>query len=136
MNSEGLLKLADLLEADAKNKRGVKFDLYTWGHFRTSKVPKNPVTCGTTACAMGLAAISGKFSSDGLRYKKSDERHIYISFRNQIGGIDSAVALFGISNEQAQFLFLPRSYEGGSRRGAAGERRVAKRIRELVAANG
>ena len=56
MNKKRLLKLADLLEADAKNKKGIKFDYWATANLAD---PKEPISCGTSACAMGLAALSG-----------------------------------------------------------------------------
>src|SRR4051812_18831228 len=76
-----LLKLADLLEADAKNKKGVKFDLEViaqrsvpntdvYGFEDSDFLPDDtvPIDCGTTACAFGLAALSGVFRRQGLSY--------------------------------------------------------------------
>ena len=65
MNKRRLLKLADLLEADAENKTGVQFDLKGWGHSHDDDTPV-AVSCGTTACAMGLAVLSGAFADAGL----------------------------------------------------------------------
>ena len=67
MQKRRLLKLAAMLQADAKNKKGIQFDIGTVGRpstdiftpFDASK--PIPLDCGTTACAMGLAVISGEF---------------------------------------------------------------------------
>jgi len=69
MNKRRLLKLADLLEADAKNKKGVKFDLGTWGNLNEGTPEEEVISCGTTACAAGLAAMSGAFKKEGLGYR-------------------------------------------------------------------
>jgi hypothetical protein len=62
VNKKRLLKLADLLEADAKNRKGIKFDLGTVamssaedGNFIKGELEPS-VSCNTVACAMGLAA--------------------------------------------------------------------------------
>ena len=45
MNKKRLLKLADLLEADANNPKGIKFDMGTWGD---GKGEVADVSCRTT----------------------------------------------------------------------------------------
>lgn len=138
MNKRRLLKLADLLEADAANKRGVKFDIGTWGC--SSDVIPAP-DCGTTACAMGLAALSGAFRRAGLEGRWAGdalgEKRLEITFKGRGSPRAAAMCVFEISNEDASFLFMPSAYEGyglGSLpSGAKGERIVAKRIRDFVA---
>lgn len=140
MKEKRLLKLADLLDEDAKHKKGAKFDIGEWG---TVTDLENPMSCGTTACAMGLAAISGKFKRAGLaakyvmHYEEKSTTYYAIRFLwdgDQLGGIDAAVNLFGISIDQAQYLFgnsvdmvLPNDGEGGK-----AERQLAKIIRKFV----
>lgn len=138
MNKRRLLKLAALLEADARRKNGVKFDLQTVG-----SVPdraKNGVVkmnCGTQACAMGLAAISGAFKRAGLGYHFDDDilgsRYICTAMFGQYCPYDqAAVRLFDIQPHEAIFLFSANSYPKTRLKGAAAERFVAKRIRDLV----
>lgn len=144
-----LLKLADLLTADAKRKNGVKFNLSSWGDVSD---PENAMSCGTQACAFGLAALSGAFKRAGLDYELGDVKRNYgvpdgngnptefqeIEFRwkghtkgmNYIAG-----QLFGLTENEADELF------GGTpgphcqtTRGAEAERAVAKRIKALVKA--
>lgn len=139
MNKKRLLKLADLLEADAKNKKGIKFDIYTLG--RASQYWDDngdriefdaAIDCGTIACAMGLAAISGEFKRAGLSYR-IDDQHIVTTFKGRKMEFDlAAKRLFDISLREAEFLFTPAPYPENKREGAAGERFVAKRIRDLV----
>lgn len=133
MNKKRLLRLADLLEADAKNKKGVKFDLGTWGRSTDEDVPAI-VSCGTTACAMGLAAISGRFKRAGLFNKYGDGSwSILPAMKSGALGLDAAVELFDIRTRDAEFLFLENEYPRGKTEGAIGERFVAKRIRKFVA---
>lgn len=134
MNKRRLLKLADLLEADAKNRRGIQFHFSEWG---TVRKPKKPLSCGTTACAMGLAALSGAFKRQGLRYSIDQSySEIDICFRVKdgtmlYGGINAAMELFDISEDHATWLFT--SHNGLSdTTGADGERAVASRIREYA----
>lgn len=132
-----LLRLARLLEADAKSRRGIKFDLDTFG-WSDKKTPS--VGCGTTACALGLAALSGAFKNQGLtaEFDKnifSDTIHVRPSI--EVDGVQfeefaAAEQLFSITNDESQFLFSP-DYYGTNQTGAKGERFVAKRIRDFVA---
>lgn len=141
MEKERLLKLADLLDRDAKNKKGIKFDLGYWGYRdaakRTTKPKRIAVDCGTTACAIGLACISGAFKSDGLTFKLvSKDNGGGNNFVPLYGGHDSFSAVqefFGITMFDAHYLFSDTSYDPKERRGAVGERAVAKRIREFAA---
>lgn len=135
-----LLKLADLLEEDANNKKGIKFDMETWGESKW----KPDMSCNTKACALGLAALSGRFRSSGLRYKIHDYwdevgagNSIDIGMRCDDGTVDfdetnAACVLFNITEEQADFLFIdPAGVVGFN--GARGERKMAKLIRKFVA---
>ncbi len=141
MNKRRLMKLADLLEADAKNKKGVKFNLCTVvtpsrGLSLDSK--EVPVSCGTQACAMGLAAISGAFKRAGLFYR-IDAGLKMLFVETTMNGLvteydDAAAELFDITVDEAGFLFSPNYYPRRlPKTGARGERIVAKRIRDFVA---
>jgi hypothetical protein len=138
-----LLKLADLLMADAKRKNGIKFDLGNWGDVSD---PENILSCGTTACAFGLAALSGAFKRVGLGYELDYPKRDYTNSRDfqEIAfrwkgrprtTTSIAMELFGLTESESDALF------GGSpgpdcsvSRGAEAERAVAKRIRKLVKA--
>ena len=139
MNKRRLLKLADLLEADAKNKNGVKFDLGGWGHSIGREAPVS-VSCGTTACAMGLAVLSGAFEKDGLRNNFGPEARSIVPEliatgrrRKRLCGFEAVDALFDLTDKQSSWLFIDESYPPSKRAGARGERAVAKRIRAFVA---
>ena len=138
MNKRRLLKLADLLEADAKNKNGIKFDLGTWGcTFDNTGVS---YSCGTTACAIGLAVVSGAFKRAGLtnynpNYNPRDiTRSSILPVFNGKTGFFATAELFAISEDEAQFLFSDEYYGSAVTVGARGERNVARRIRKFVAA--
>ena len=131
MNKKRLLKLADLLIEDARNKKGIKFDMGTWGRAQEDDV----MSCGTTACAMGLAAISEKFKRAGLVYKNRNGA-IIIGIKSKSGritwgGFTAAQRLFGITESEADWLFTDSDYE--EYHGAPLEREVARRIRRVVA---
>jgi hypothetical protein len=121
MNKKRLLKLADLLEADAKNKKGVRFDLTAWAQKQDADEPtyfnayafspgeKISVNCGTAACAWGLAAISGVFKRQGVEYKIYNSGFLVPTFDGK-DEIDAATAFFDINTDQAWFLFDPGEY--------------------------
>lgn len=149
MNKRRLLKLADLLEADASNRKGLKFDLGVVAEPSDLKSKAPAVDCGTTACAMGLAAVSKVFKRAGLGFKvgQYDEAevdfgstgtwYLKVTMHGEICGYDdAAVALFDISVTEADFLFNPSSYVAPTPRGAKGERIVARRIRKFVEKDG
>ena len=142
MNSERLLKLADLLEKDAKAKKGIKFDIGVWG-FNKKKTKKLPVSCGTTACAVGLACLSGVFAAEGLTYKVARETYpghgtgyfIDPVFGGE-RGFEAAANFFGLEERTTRKLFSPHYYnKGKGTKGAKGEREVALRIRHFVLFN-
>lgn len=165
MHTDRLLKLADLLERDAKNPAGLKFDLGTWAApskdfekyrvvafsadflgleddsepaYRTD-VPVSPdklpkVACGTTACALGLAMLSGEFAEWGLGGSAtidSGSVQLHPSCNGE-DGFDAGAELFGISSHDSEYLFDPASYENTPQE-AEGELFVAQRIRDFAA---
>jgi hypothetical protein len=146
MNKRRLLKLADLLNADASNRKGLKFDLDYVGTSAQSiedtvAVPKDykpGLDCGTAGCALGLAALSGAFKRPtqdcaGLYFKASDSG-IELTV-NGVPGFwfeEAGAQAFDIMRAESKFLFSPEYYDG-PQKGAKGERRVAKRIRDFVA---
>jgi hypothetical protein len=134
-----LRRLIKLLEADAKNKQGVQFDLSTVGRpsdfdqkaFSGKKVI--PLNCGTTACAMGLAAISGSFKKEGLSFMVGTNSYIFPRWkRREVDYDDAAVKLFGISLTEAHYLFAPWAYPYSKRIGATAEKHVIKRIKKIL----
>jgi hypothetical protein len=144
MKAQRLLKLADLLEQDAKNKKGVKFDLHSWGQV-TDK--DEPLSCGTVCCAVGLAAVSGVFKRAGLGYRltgdwSGNKTLIDVTYKGRCrstaiasGSFVSAMKFFDLTQREASYLFVEASYHEDDivTTHAAGERAVAKRIRQFVA---
>lgn len=143
-----LVRLAALLERDADNETGVKFDLSTWGApsddgqqlYRDGKPKEVKVDCGTTACAFGLAAISGEFKAEGLTYEFVPVTSVggyalvptIMDGGRPRSGFSAAQALFGIEYAAAEYLFDTVAYDEVPQ-GAEGERLVASRIRDFVA---
>lgn len=132
MNKRRLLKLADLLEADAKNKKGIKFDLETWGYANNDDDAPVSHSCGTTACAVGLAVVSGAFKRSGLKNYFEGGSSICPEFEGK-NEWPAVRAFFGLSFGEDEFLFSDHRYPVGKTIGAIGERYVAKRIRDFVA---
>lgn len=129
-----IIKLAELLEKDARKKKGISYNQTTFGRIGD---PDNVLSCGTQACALGLAALSGAFKRAGLGYKIIPNNygiHYGINFTwksKAAEPITAAMKTFGITHEEAQILF------GGSSGsavhvGAVAERSVAKRLRNFV----
>jgi hypothetical protein len=133
-----LLKLADLLEADANNPHGVRFNLGTW--ITTSKGSAPEMSCGTQACAMGLAAISGIFKDEGLTYRRfAGSQLIPVLTKNGdfFEGFVAATNLFEFPDNgpwpsYSSLLFDPEYYPTEGKAGREAELKVADRIRKLV----
>lgn len=160
---ERLLKLAALLRADAANPEGAQFDLSYWAapsskvgpygnggtwaastlglydmiskSYATVKSELLPaMSCGTTACAMGLAMISKQFEEFGLTgsaYQRGDGSVVLVPSCGGETGFEAARLLFGIDENSAQYLFDPDHYRDTPRE-AEGEIFVAERIEDFV----
>ena len=77
MKKQRLLKLAALLEEDAGNPKGMKFDLGYWAapaNLGDSDLSKKDfsVDCGTVGCAVGLACLSGAFRRRQRKGKRAE----------------------------------------------------------------
>lgn len=141
-----LLKLAGLLEKDAKNKKGVKFDLGTWAkpanadyleqYTTRANVTPSP-DCGTAACAVGLACISGAFAREGLTIAPRrwdggmQVGYIAVPAFGRLRDFPAVRAFFDLDKHQSRWLFMSQFYRAST--GARAERAVAKRIRDFVA---
>jgi hypothetical protein len=127
-----LLKLADLLEKDAKNKKGIKFDLSYWAkpaknigkNMSFSSTATIPMNCGTAACAVGLAVISGIFKRQGFSY--TFERYLnywsdpgnkiweydFVPKFRRYSEMEAACKFFSIDWDNGYWLFMEESYSG------------------------
>lgn len=145
MHKKRLLKLADLMDAvaDRDPKAGPKFDIATWGKTKTNSegladFDKHPVlSCGTAACILGEAALSGAFKRQGLKYDVNVFGHITVRLGADCG-FEAAQSLFGITSEEADAIFSDSELYGPDRmpRGKRGARKAAKVIREFVERGG
>lgn len=140
MNEDRLLKLAELLEADADSPKGVKFDLALWGCRDDLSDRTRPrsikVDCGTTACAIGFACISNVFEEEGfagkLVTKNTGSGNNVIPQFDGREGMGAVTEFFGIDYSEAMNLFDNYAYERHERSGKAGKLAVSRRIRGLV----
>jgi hypothetical protein len=132
MDKQRLLKLADLLEADAARSDGVKFNLHDV--VRVGRRPENGIVkpdCGTYACAMGLAAISGAFEDEGLGYRFGVFGFDVTLWGEPKPWANAASKFFDLAMHEVDFLFTPASYQHTT--GAEAERMVASRVRDMAA---
>lgn len=129
MNIERLNLLAKHLCADASNPTGVKFDMGCWMEVDSfTSAPKQ--SCGTTACAFGLATLIPEFQAQGLNIQKGS-----ITFSPEFSGLtgfSAARLFFDLTMEETYLLFSPDSYPRDRQNGAAAERYVAQRIHRLT----
>jgi len=149
MRTDLMLRGAALLEADAANPNGVKFNLATWAADsrvdfeiiffdgeREYKFPENEpvaVNCGTQACAFGLFAISGAFKKEGLDYVLLDglvTPKLTLAAGTIFLGWEAVYQLFDITEQESMHLFSSVAYN--KQKGATAELEVAKRMREMV----
>lgn len=114
MNKPALLKLAQLLRKPLP--KGVdRFDMRTW---------MSPTSCGTAACACGIAANDPWFIKRGFRLDLGEFGQI--PHFGLMQGITAAAAFFRILPSAAAHLFIKDSYKRGSRLD------VARRIEGFV----
>ena len=142
VGKDRLTRLVKLLRANADNPKGVKFDMssWTWGSTQLDQDRNIPLDCRTSACAFGLAALSGEFRADGLEATVYLSGSVEVTFSpngEPLEGFGAAAAFFEINNGMAQYLFDPEAYaEDVPIVGAQGERYVAARIEQFVNSDG
>jgi len=91
--------------------------------------------CGTSACAFGLAALSGEFADDGLTCEKLamlQGRYIISPVYNNLSGMTAAARFFDITLNEAEYLFDPSAYPDERLEGKEAEAYVAKRIHDFM----
>lgn len=112
LHTKRLLRLADILTKVPKDK----FDMETWGIHKGKHKPQEHNYCGTSACALGWAAMDKKFQADGLKMRWSiidlsdefnDREHwrAEVTYRRCDGDLAGA-KFFGLSYTEAATLFL------------------------------
>lgn len=103
-----LLKLAKFLERLPKKR----FDFGQW--VGDDWKGKKDLSCGTTACALGWATAIPSFRKAGLRLKSygftSYPRGGYVTLKghdNSLSSEEAAAQVFGITENEATYLFNP-----------------------------
>jgi hypothetical protein len=111
-HSDRLLKLADVLENQVAEEN---FDMAVWGTHYGDHAPEEKNHCGTSACALGWAAMTPEFKADGLKgewkrtHDKDRGRFLAISYFNgnwTLTDTDAGAEFFGLSGREASDLFL------------------------------
>ncbi len=119
-----LLELARFLVEEVKSPW---FDLNSWAE---KGFPEK--ACGTTACAVGWATVC--FPQCGLKLWRSAGAHsdslalLYELGDETFHGIYAVRTFFGISPDEAEYLFLSYTYERRSNK----RTNVAKRLKEIA----
>lgn len=121
-----LLFLADALERNARNPKGMKFDLLTWLD-NPNGAPD--ISCGTAGCAVGLAMMLPEFQAQGFG-KAVNAVSMWIPAFDVLRNFDAVQKFFGIDMVTAGWLFSSHTYTVV--RGAKAELAVAARIRILL----
>jgi len=104
-----LRKLADYL-SKLKPDAHRKFDMRTWFETTIEKIKVNPKTgvcttvCGTSACALGHAALIPEFQKAGLRLVVNREGDGHVRYRGYEGTV-AAEHFFGLMSWDADLLF-------------------------------
>ena len=129
MNTRRLLRLADFLEHEVKNKW---FDLTFW-----ATEGWKDRECGSTACALGWATAIPEFKQAGLKLKVElsygqPRVPIYIPAYKEKERTSAGASFFGLSYDQASWLFSPWWYPESH----TSRRYVAKRIRSFAETQG
>jgi hypothetical protein len=132
MNCERLRRLAMLLDV-YRDSSTPRFDLQSWGASKTQRggfLWLRQHTCGTAACAVGLACGSGVFAEEGLTYS-SDKKGGLTPMFGELEGWNAVKLFFDLEQDQAVRLFAEHSY--AVTEGEAAAQAVAARIREMIA---
>lgn len=97
-----------------------KFNFGAWGASNIGATDLN--VCGTTACALGWAASMPEFRKRGLKLQWSvatvgpgdKESEAVVVLKDKDGqlynGEDAGREFFGLTSDEADYLFLPKGY--------------------------
>lgn len=132
-----LLLLADFLEKLPRKR----FDYSSW--VGEGWQGASDLSCGTTACALGWAAVMPEFRRLGLRLVKGERdvlgcmvmNHHVLNKKTGSEGEDAAIEVFGLTWEQSCFVFNPSYsyFDAMSPDANATPKQVARHIRKFVA---
>jgi hypothetical protein len=127
MRVDRLQTLMDLLKEDASDPNGIQFNIKIWAN-NPDETPRRD--CGTQACALGLAAVSGRFPD--LRLKKDYPSYQFMPIYNNQNGLKAAMELFDLKINEAEFIFSSWGYRERFSWGSAAEHEVIQRIQDLI----
>jgi hypothetical protein len=101
-----LRKLADILENLQSDRR---FNMGTWGEHGLEHHPDENF-CGTTACALGHAAMDPEFRRDGLsleweRNENGYRAAVVLKDHDELRGAAAGAEFFGLTQNEASFVF-------------------------------
>lgn len=128
---ERLAVLADALEVNAANPTGMKFDLGSW--IDHPQPLDAALDCGTVGCAAGLACLLPELQAEGLSLNNGSWGAVAPYYNGGSGWV-AVQDFFEVDDKRGYDLFDADSYKDGPTKGAEAELRVAKRIREYLAA--
>lgn len=133
INVERLERLAVILDGYQPGDNRLEFDLHQWTEPKMKRggfLWLQQVECGTKACAVGLACLSGVFASEGFSAYRNYRRRLVPTFKDKENW--AAVRMFfGLSKKQALRLFEDKSYPES--KGPIAANAVACRIRSMIA---
>lgn len=104
VSTSRLLRLANFLDGVPRER----FDYKTF--VGDDWQGKQNLSCGTTACALGWAATMPFFRKLGLRLEYANRYGASVVVKNRPfngSSLESAEFVFGITREQARYLFIP-----------------------------
>jgi len=126
MNTERLTEFAELLENLPAKVPGL--DAFNLGHWYNTSIYEDVGRfsesirlkegfCKTSACALGSAALYGPFQAQGLKVEYNDivlldEKGYYVMGAEGEcdNGLSAGAEFFGITWDQAHWLFIPSEY--------------------------
>ena len=135
---ERLLMLADMLD-NLQLPSNAEFNMGGFGDHVGLHEPEEQNYCGTSACALGWAALNPEFNKLGLKMEwyrtvysdlKETQRFIGSVVYKGDSDFDAAAEFFGIDDESANYLFDPWEYDYDVNEIA--REVVSARIREFV----
>lgn len=126
-------RLATMLEGYRPEPGGLAFDLEDWSKTQIKRhgfLWLKKAQCGTAACAVGLACLSGEFASDGLSFTPDDDDGSVLPVCGEKVGWEAVRSFFRLTAKQAFYLFESGSYDTTT--GPRAALAVAGRIRTMV----
>lgn len=102
-HTKRLLRLAEILAAVPD----FQFNMDTWGEHGDDREPTPEQNyCGTSACALGWAALDGQFRADGLASRwVRDSDGWYLIVGDNHGPITTGAEFFGLTFDESDTLF-------------------------------